>query len=85
VVTDLILITMWTFNVFTPFLLTHGGPAYKTELLSIYNYRVAFKDFEFGQGSAVGVIIMLINLVLALIYLSIGRRRSRAEREAATS
>jgi multiple sugar transport system permease protein len=85
VVTDLILITMWTFNVFTPFLLTHGGPAYKTELLSIYNYRVAFKDFEFGQGSAVGVIIMLINLILALIYLSIGRRRSKAEREAAAS
>ena len=85
VVTDLILITMWTFNVFTPFLLTHGGPAYRTELLSIYNYRVAFKDFEFGQGSAVGVIIMLINLVLALIYLSIGRRRSKAEREAAAS
>jgi multiple sugar transport system permease protein len=85
VVTDLILITMWTFNVFTPFLLTHGGPAYKTELLSIYNYRVAFKDFEFGQGSAVGVIIMLINLVLALIYLSIGRRRSKAEREAAAA
>ena len=85
VVTDLILITMWTFNVFTPFLLTHGGPAYRTELLSIYNYRVAFKDFEFGQGSAVGVIHMLSNLVLALIYLSIGRRRSKAEREAAAS
>jgi multiple sugar transport system permease protein len=46
---------------------------------------VAFKDFEFGQGSAVGVIIMLINLILALIYLSIGRRRSKAEREAAAS
>jgi multiple sugar transport system permease protein len=85
VVTDLILITMWTFNVFTPFLLTHGGPAYRTELLSIYNYRVAFRDFEFGKGAAVGVIIMLINLVLALIYLSIGRRRSRAEREAETA
>jgi multiple sugar transport system permease protein len=85
VVTDLILITMWTFNVFTPFLLTHGGPAYKTELLSIYNYRVAFKDFEFGKGAAVGVIIMLINLILALIYLSIGRRKSKAEKEAAAS
>ena len=80
VVTDLILITMWTFNVFTPFLLTHGGPAYRTELLSIYNYRVAFKDFEFGQGAAVGVIIMLINLVLALIYLTIGRRGQQAQR-----
>ena len=75
VVTDLILITMWTFNVFTPFLLTHGGPSYKTELLSIYTYRVAFKDFEFGRGAAVGVIIMLVNLAFALVYLRIARRK----------
>jgi len=76
VVTDLILITMWTFNVFTPFLLTHGGPSYRTELLSIYTYRVAFKDFEFGKGAAVGVMVMLINLAFALFYLWIARRRS---------
>ncbi|UXN68590.1 sugar ABC transporter permease [Devosia neptuniae] len=75
VVTDLILITMWTFNTFTPFLLTNGGPSYRTELLSIYNYRVAFRDFEFGKGAAVGVIIMLINLAFALIYLAIGRKK----------
>jgi multiple sugar transport system permease protein len=78
VVTDLILITMWTFNTFTPFLLTNGGPSYRTELLSIYNYRVAFRDFEFGKGAAIGVIIMLINLFFALIYLGIGRRSRRA-------
>ncbi|HLV83919.1 MAG TPA: sugar ABC transporter permease, partial [Devosia sp.] len=36
IVTDLILITMWTFNTFTPFLLTNGGPSYRTELVSIY-------------------------------------------------
>jgi multiple sugar transport system permease protein len=77
VVTDLILITMWTFNVFTPFLLTGGGPSYRTELLSIYTYRVAFRDFEFGKGAAIGVIIMLINLCFALIYLSIGRKRAK--------
>ncbi|HEY8596636.1 MAG TPA: sugar ABC transporter permease [Devosiaceae bacterium] len=76
VVTDLILITMWTFNVFTPFLLTHGGPSYRTELLSIYTYRVAFKDFEFGKGAAVGVMVMLINLCFALFYLWVARRRS---------
>jgi multiple sugar transport system permease protein len=81
VVTDLILITMWTFNVFTPFLLTHGGPSYKTELLSIYTYRVAFKDFDFGKGAAVGVIIMLINLAFALIYLGIGRKRTPKEKD----
>jgi multiple sugar transport system permease protein len=77
VVTDLILITMWTFNVFTPFLLTNGGPSYKTEILSIYTYRVAFKDFEFGKGAAVGVVIMLINLVFALIYLRLGRQKKQ--------
>lgn len=79
VVTDLILITMWTFNTFTPFLLTNGGPSNRTELLSIYNYRVAFQNFEFGKGSAVGVIIMLINLFFALIYLSIGRKNAKAQ------
>jgi multiple sugar transport system permease protein len=82
VVTDLILITMWTFNVFTPFLLTHGGPAYRTELLSIYTYRVAFRDFEFGKGAAVGVVIMLVNLAFALAYLRIARRRRPSGAEA---
>ncbi|WP_338529029.1 sugar ABC transporter permease [Nitratireductor thuwali] len=77
VVTDLILITMWTFNVFTPFLLTNGGPSYRTEILPIYTYRVAFRDFEFGKGAAVGVIVMLINLVFALFYLWVTRRRAR--------
>lgn len=79
VVTDLILITMWTFNVFTPFLLTGGGPSFKTELLSIYTYRVAFKNFEFGHGSAIGVVIMLINLCFALVYLRVGRRARREQ------
>lgn len=85
VVTDLILITMWTFNVFTPFLLTHGGPSYRTELLSIYTYRVAFRDFEFGKGAAVGVVIMLVNLAFALVYLRIARKRKPRPVEAATA
>nr|WP_207747561.1 sugar ABC transporter permease [Pelagibacterium limicola] len=77
VVTDLILITMWTFNTFTPFLLTNGGPSYRTELLSIYTYRVAFRDFDFGKGAAVGVIVMLVNLAFALVYLWVARRRHK--------
>lgn len=41
IVTDLILITLWTFNTFSPFLLTGGGPAFKTEVVSVLTYRVA--------------------------------------------
>lgn len=68
-VTALILITLWTFNVFTPFLLTQGGPAFRTDIMAIHTYRVAFQFFEFGQGSAIAVIVMIINFLLAGIYL----------------
>ena len=75
VLTDLILITLWTFNVFSPFLLTGGGPTFKTQVVSIYTYRTAFKFFEFGKGSAIAVVVMLINLALALGYLTLLRRQ----------
>ncbi len=75
--TDLILITLWTFNTFTPYLLTGGGPAFRTELVSIFTYRVAFKFFRFGQGAAVAVTMMVINLCLASLYLLMLRRQER--------
>lgn len=75
IATDLILITLWTFNTFTPFLLTGGGPSYRTELISIYTYRVGLQRFEFGRGSAIAVTVMLINLLLASIYLFVSRTR----------
>jgi multiple sugar transport system permease protein len=75
IATDLILITLWTFNTFTPYLLTGGGPGYQTELVSIYTYRIGLQNFEFGRGSAVAVAVMLINLVLASVYLIVSRAR----------
>jgi multiple sugar transport system permease protein len=74
IATDLILITMWTFNTFTPFLLTNGGPSYRTDLVAIYTYRIGLKNLEFGRGSAVAVVVMLINLVFASVYLMVSRR-----------
>ncbi|HEX7022886.1 MAG TPA: sugar ABC transporter permease, partial [Trueperaceae bacterium] len=74
IVTDLILITLWTFNTFTPFLLTGGGPAFQTEVVSIFTYRTAFRFFRFGEGGAVGMVMMLINLGFALVYLALLQR-----------
>ncbi|HBY96080.1 MAG: sugar ABC transporter permease [Ardenticatenaceae bacterium] len=76
ILTDLILITLWTFNTFTPFLITNGGPAFKTEVISIFTYRIAFQFFDFGLGAAIAVVVMLINLALALIYLGMLRRQA---------
>ena len=74
-VTCAVLVTMWTFNVFSPFLLTGGGPAFRTELLSIYMYRNAFKYFKLGYGSAISTLILLINLGLATVYTRLARTR----------
>jgi multiple sugar transport system permease protein len=76
ILTDLVLITLWTFNTFSPFLITGGGPAYRTELVSIFTWRVAFQFFEFGQGGAIAVTVMFINFVLALAYLAMLRRQA---------
>lgn len=75
ILTDLLLITLWTFNTFTPFLLTRGGPVFQTDVISIYTYRTGLQFFEFGKGSAIAMIVMLINLTIAGVYLLISRSR----------
>lgn len=75
VFTALILVTLWTFNVFTPYLITGGGPLFRSETIPMYTYRIAFKFFEFGRGAAIAVLMMTINFVLATIYLLMQKRR----------
>ncbi len=67
---DFILITMGTFSVFgIVFAMTGGGPLGRSEVIGVYIYRNAFEYREIGYGSAASVIMLLINLVLAMIYL----------------
>lgn len=75
VLTNTILITLWTFNTFTPYLLTAGGPDHRSEILPVYIYRLALSEGSLGQGSAVSLIMILINLVIALVYLRILREK----------
>lgn len=74
--TTLLLISLWTFNLFTPFLLTGGGPNFQTEVLPIYIFRTAISAGRLGFGSAVSVILLAVNLVVALAYLRMLRRRT---------
>ena len=50
------------------YVLTGGGPANATETLSIYAYRVLFQTLDFGYGSALAVVMLLITAVAALAY-----------------
>jgi multiple sugar transport system permease protein len=76
IVTDLLLITLWTFNTFTPYLITAGGPAFHSELVPIYVWRTAFQYYDLGRGAAVAVVMLGVNLGLALFYLAGVRRQA---------
>ncbi len=51
-------------------LLTGGGPARMTEVLSIYLYKQAFTYADFGRGAAAGWIMVLASGVFAIAYVS---------------
>ena len=73
ILTNTLLITLWTFNTFTPYLLTAGGPRGSTEILSVYIYKTAIQGGHLGMGAAVSLIMLVINLIVALFYLRVGR------------
>jgi multiple sugar transport system permease protein len=75
ILTNLLLISLWTFNDFTPFMLTAGGPDGKSEVLAVHVYKVALQSGELGYGAAVSTIILLINLVVAVFYLRLLRSK----------
>ena len=76
ILTNLLLISLWTFNDFGPFLLIGSGLGRRTEVLSVYMYNQAFTGVnKLGYGSAIAGVILVINLIVATVYLRIGRER----------
>ena len=45
-------------------LLTDGGPNRKTTTLSLYSYQNAFSNIQYGYGSAIAMVVILISVVL---------------------
>ncbi|MFQ5946597.1 MAG: carbohydrate ABC transporter permease [Anaerolineae bacterium] len=72
---NLMLITMWTVNLFAlPLAMTKGGPVYATTTTSLYMYRYAFEFGNFSVGSSIGVMLFLFNIAAAVVYVRTLRR-----------
>jgi multiple sugar transport system permease protein len=54
--------------------LTDGGPANATQTIATQAYHLSFQEFRFGEGAAMGNVLILISLVFALLYLRANRR-----------
>jgi len=53
----------------TIYVLTGGGPADSTALISWFAYAEIFKGLNLGHGIALAIIIAAVTLVLILVYL----------------
>ncbi|MFI1762061.1 carbohydrate ABC transporter permease [Streptomyces sp. NPDC020800] len=68
---------IWDFKVFTQiYVMTNGGGiAGQNLVLNVYAYQKAFASSQYGLGSAIGVVMVLILLAVTLVYLRVLRRQ----------
>jgi len=48
------------------FVMTGGGPAHNTEVMTIYMYNNTFMNLQFGMGSAVSILILAFSLAAVM-------------------
>jgi ABC-type sugar transport system permease subunit len=71
----LVLRTVEAFKVFDIiYAMTRGGPVNGTSTVAYFAYQTAFSDQNFGVGSALSYIIVIIILALSAIYLRLLRK-----------
>ncbi|WP_309066626.1 carbohydrate ABC transporter permease [Microbacterium sp.] len=54
--------------------MTRGGPANGTQTISYYTYVTAFSEQNYGLGSAISYLIVVVILALSALYLRLLRR-----------
>jgi ABC-type sugar transport system permease subunit len=70
IIVVLILRTFEAFKVFDLiFVMTRGGPAFKTTVISYFTYLETFSQLNIGRGSAIAYIIVIFMSILSYLYI----------------
>jgi multiple sugar transport system permease protein len=78
-----LLLTLWSFRSFTYiYIMTGGGPSQATETAVVLVYLQAFKFYDFGVASALGVLMLLILVLFTVVYLKLVYGRMGSESRA---
>jgi len=75
----MIVLLSLTISTFGTFLLiqtlTNGGPGIQTEVIALFAYHTAFTGYEIGYGSAIALVMLVLNLIFGTIYIRVSRPR----------
>lgn len=72
IITSFILMVIGGMTAFESILiLTGGGPGYSTTSTAYYMYEKAFQRFQYGQGAAIAVVLVIIASVIGLVITKV--------------
>jgi len=75
IINSVVLALVGTLKAFEgPFVLTNGGPGYTSELLATYMYKTAFNKMDYGYGSALSILLVVICIMAYSIINKVTRR-----------
>ena len=57
------------------YVMTHGGPFFRTETLVMLIYREGFQELRFGYGAAISWVLLIFVFVLSMIQYGYSQRR----------
>jgi len=76
--TVLLILLMYSLRVFDlVWVLTGGGPAFSSEVLATYMYRVTFNQNLFAYGASISFFMFILSLIIIISPVLIGTLRIR--------
>src|SRR5690606_9632099 len=61
------------------YVMTAGGPNGASEVMASYMYKLAFSSYNFGYGSAIGFLLLIITLIVTFIIRKVTETKERIE------
>lgn len=61
------------------YVMTAGGPNGASEVMASYMYKLAFSSYNFGYGSAIGFLLLVITLIVTVIVRKLTETKEKLE------
>ena len=61
------------------YVMTAGGPNGASEVMASYMYKLAFSNYNFGYGSAIGFLLLIITLIVTRIIRKLTETKDKLE------